>query len=231
MNRVLTSAAALALASGSAFAFDIMSFGFTDLGTNFDAGAPAAHPIAGTVNGVFTAVSVDTVEFQTGGDFSRLVGPEGTAEFNSGFESGGSFGDVTISITVANFNGLTADGVGNVEIVDADGDVLTGSFAGTWFATGPFLFFNAIVDAAGFSTELGDGNFDGPSGGEFEYSDFASNLTGALSILLRPANGGLGFRSDFGSVSSQADAILVPAPGVLALAGMGLFAAAARRRS
>lgn len=230
MNRVLTSAAALALASGSAFAFDIMSFGFTDLAASFDAGAPAAHPIAGTVNGVFTAVSVDTGEFQTGGDFSRLVGPEGSAEFNSGFESGGSFGDVTISITVANFNGLTADGVGNVEIIDADGDVFSGTFAGTWFATGPFLFFNAIVDAAGFSTELGDGNFDGPSGGEFEYSDFPF-LTGALSILLRPANGGSGFRSDFGSVSSQADGILVPAPGVLALAGMGLFAAAARRRS
>jgi hypothetical protein len=230
MRKSITAIAGLALMSGSAMAFDVMSFGFTDLAGDFDTGAMPAHALdmGDVFDGVFIGMAVSGGGFDTGGDFSRLVGPEGTAEFDSGFEAGG-FGDVTITITTANFDGMTAKGVGDVEIIDADGDTFTATFEGTWFATGPFMFFNAVIDAASFSTELGDGNFDGPSGGEFEYSDFPI-LDGAFSLLLRPDNGGMGFDSSFGPRSTQADAVLVPAPGVLALAGMGMFAAAGRRR-
>ncbi len=227
----LTAIAGLALLSGSAAAFDVMSFGFTDLAGSFDPDAAPAHTLDGSdvFDGVFVAMATSEGGFETGGDFSRLVGPEGTAEFDSGFEGGG-FGDVTVTITTANFDGMTAKGVGDVEIIDADGDTFTATFEGTWFATGPFLFFNAVIDAASFSDDLGDGNFDGPSGGEFEYSDFPF-LDGAFSLLIRPDNGGSGFRAAFGPESTQADAVLVPAPGVLALAGMGVLAAAGRRRS
>lgn len=230
MKKSITAAAGIALMSGSAMAFDVMSFGFTDLAGSFDTSAMPAHTLDGgdVFDGVFVAMSVSEGGFDTGGDFSRLVGPEGNAEFDSGFEAGG-FGDVTITITTANFDGSMAKGVGDVEIVDADGDIFTATFEGTWFYTGPFMFFNATIDAASFSTDLGDGNFDGPSGGEFEYADFPF-LDGAFSLLVRPDNGGSGFRSDFGPRSTQADAVLVPAPGVLALAGMGMFAAAGRRR-
>ncbi len=229
MKKSIAAFAGLALMSGSAMAFDVMSFGFTDLAGSFDTGAAPAHSLdmGDVFDGVFIGMATTEGGFATGGDFSRLVGPEGTAEFDSGFEAGG-FGDVTITITTANFDGMTAKGVGDVEIIDADGDTFTATFEGTWFATGPFLFFNAVIDAASFSTELGDGNFDGPSGGEFEYADFPF-LDGAFSMLLRP-DGTSGFSSDFGPVTTQADAVLVPAPGVLALAGLGLFAGTGRRR-
>jgi hypothetical protein len=230
MNRVLMSAASIALLSGSALAFDVASFGFNDLAGDFDTTAAPAHPLApgDSFDGVFMAVSSDMPGLRTGGSFSRLVGPEGTAEYLTGFESGGGPGTVTVTITVANNNGTTAKGVGNILIVDADGDQFNATFEGTWFVTGPFLFFNSIIDNADFSQAAGDGQFDGPTGGSFQYSDFGI-LDGAFSVLLRP-NIANPLGNSFGTNSTLIDGLLIPAPGALALAGLGLVAAARRRR-
>lgn len=231
MNRVLITATSVALLSGSALAqVDVASFGFSDLNGSYDTTAAPAHPLApGDVfDGVFIAVSSDLPGLRTGGSFSRLVGPEGTAEYLTGFESGGGPGTVTVTITVANNNGVTAKGVGDILIVDADGDEFRATVEGTWFVTGPFLFFNSFIDASAFAQASGDGTFDGPTGGSFQYNDFGP-LDGAFSVLLRPdfANP-LG--SSFGPRATLIDGLLVPAPGSLALAGLGLMAAARRRR-
>ncbi len=197
------------------------SFGFTDLAASFsfDEGLGGGMFVAdGTVNST--------------GDVTRLLGGTSTARYDSG-DIDGAPASVHFEITVENINSIakTADGSGTFTIVDADGDVLMGSFAGSWSGAGlGFTFYGGTGADFMFDSSGGNGTFDGPSGGSFSTDFGVENLFGAVSLLLQQPNAEF-FAESFEGVSAQADGIMdIPAPGVLALSAMGLGIAGVRRR-
>lgn len=214
---IIALAAAGSLASAGSV---ISSFGYTDLDGSFDSGT-----------GVFTASAADIVGLQSSGDVSRLLGGgTGTAESDAGF-LGLSDADFVIELEIFNITATSADANGIVSIVDADGDTLTASIQGSWDIVSPFgfMFFNGSSSDFSF-TDVGtqDGTFDGGSSGSFSIADLTSQLfDGAVSILLRNPGG---FGGDFSELSTEADGILIPTPGALAIAGLGVAGMAARRR-
>jgi len=201
---------------------DIASFGFTDLNGSFDA-----------TSMVFTAVAFTGGEGSTAGDVTRFAeGGGSTANFDSGFFGGGSLANVEIFIEVSNVLGGMADGAGSFVITDADGDTISGDISGTWFAGSMgFVFMNGDTTNVLFSrNSIGNGNFDGPSGGSFDIDSLVDTYFGALSLLLRTPSGVGFFNADFTEVSTQADGLIVPGPASLALAGLGGVLVGVRRR-
>ena len=201
---------------------DIASFGFTDLNGSFDANSM-----------VFSAVAFTGGQDSTAGDVTRFAeGGGSTANFDIGFSGGGSLADVAISINISNVGGGMADGLGSFAITDADGDMITGDLTGLWFegAFG-FTFMNGDTTNVLFTAgQLGNGSFDGPSGGSFDTSSLIDTYFGATSILLRTPSGVGFFNQSFTEISTQADGLIVPAPASIALAGLGLGLAGTRRR-
>jgi hypothetical protein len=226
MIRSIVTAAALAGASGVASAGTtdlVASFGFTDLTGSY---------VGDSQGGTFTASAVGAGPLGTAGDVTRLLGGAGTtAEFDANFADDADESDVLITISVENINSQLV-GSGSFEITDTDGDVFAGELSGTWDIGGfGFVFFNAEITTASFSDD-GDstdtGTFDGPSGGSFVYSDLqALVLNGAFSILFREADA---FDQNFEGASVQADGIVVPTPGSVLVAGVGLASMVRRRR-
>jgi len=208
---------AIAASTGLAGAGVIVSYSYSDLSGAYDA-----------QTGAFTAEAADDLLNQSTGDVSRLTDPPGTAQFNTGF-LGQAFADVTISMTVSNVTATSATGAGSVTLADLNNDTITADFAGLW-TIGPagFMFFNGSTSNYAF-TDNGsqDGVFAGTSG-SFQISDLLGReYDGAISLLLRNADG---FSGSFESLSTEADGVLIPAPGVLGLAGLGLLGASTRRR-
>ncbi len=201
---------------------DIASFGFTDLNGSFNAD-----------DMFFSAVAFTGGQGSTAGDVTRFAeGGGATANFDTGFAGGGSLANVEIYINVSNVAGGMADGAGSFTITDADGDTISGDLTGLWFAGAfGFTFMNGDTTNILFQAgQTGNGSFDGPSGGSFDTSSLVDTYFGALSILLRtPTDVGF-FDQSFTEISTQADGLIVPAPGTVALAGLGLGLAGARRR-
>lgn len=201
----------------SANATVIATFNYTDLDGSYDHGA-----------GKFSAVAQDSGAFQSAGDVTRLLAPGGTAQFEPGFINtvGGNF---TITISVFNIVGLTADGAGSFEITDIDGDKITGDINGNWLSPGAgIVFFNGLLSNVQF-TAGGDGDFKGSGPGSFDITDLAGIYSGALVQLFTRVGGGF-FNSSFSGVSALVSGDIVPAPGTLALLGLGGLAAIRRRR-
>lgn len=210
---------ALVAASGLAAADVVASYSFTDLNGTFD-----------DDTSVFSAFATDDALLETGGDVSSLVGSKGTAQFDTGFFGLGA-GDVDIELNVSNVTASGADSVGTITITDADGDTLTASITGTWSILNPFgfMFFSGTSTDYTFSDNgAADGEFNGVTG-SFSLADLSSRIyDGAISVLLQNTGGFSG--GDFSDVSTQADGILIPTPGVLAIGGIGLAGMVARRR-
>jgi hypothetical protein len=213
---------ALALAAGCSLATAgnvLSSFSYTDLDGAFDSGT-----------GIFSANAANNADLQSGGDVSKLFGGgSGTAQFDTGF-FGLSDADVTIELEIFNITATSADATGIVNIVDTDGDTLSASIQGSWDVVGPFgfMFFNGVSSDYTF-TDVGqqDGAFEGVSGA-FSILQIADQLfDGALSIVLRNPGG---FGGDFEGVSTQADGILIPTPGAIVIAGLGVAGMSSRRR-
>ena len=209
------------LAAGSSFAAaDIVaSYSFTDLNGSFQADT-----------GLFTAFAQNDADLSSGGDVSLLTGSKGTAQYDTGFLGLGS-ADVSVQFEVSNITADSADSVGIVSIVDADGDTLTASVSGSWNILNPFgfMFFNGTTTDFSF-TDNGDqdGSFDGVNG-SFSLAGLTSALfDGAVSIILQNPGGFSG--GNFDGVSTQTDGILIPTPGVLAIAGLGLAGVTRRRK-
>ena len=115
-NFARIAAVAVVAAAGSAASADvILTFGFNDLVGSYDGSSQ------------FAAVSGTGSNFSTSGDVTSFVGMGGTANYLPGFASG----SVAVSIDVTNKVGNTADGSGSFSIVDADGDILSGTISGT----------------------------------------------------------------------------------------------------
>lgn len=216
-NLVFTGLVGLVASVASA---DIASFGFTDLNGSFNLGSMQ-----------FSAVATTGGTSSSAGDVTRFAeGGGNSAEFDSGFFGGGSLANVEIYITVSNVVGPMADGNGSFTITDADGDTITGSITGTWFAGAMgFVFMNGATSGITFNS-LADGVFEGPSGGSFSMAGLVDEYFGALSILLRTPQGVGFFNASFAEVSTQADGLIVPTPASIALAGCGLALTVRRRR-
>lgn len=209
--------ALIALAGATTFAAAdvIATYSYTDLDGAYD-------------GSTFTADGAATSDLSSTGDVSLLVGAKGTAEFTTGF-AGLAPADVAISMAISNVTGNTADGVGTVILTDTDGDTITADFTGSWNIINPFgfMFFSGSSANYAFSDngQL-DGRFNGTAG-SFAIDNLLSFYDGAISLLLQTPGG---FATVFDDVSTQADGLLVPTPGVLAIAGVGLAGMARRRR-
>jgi len=210
---------ALIAATGLAGAEVVVSYSFTDLNGSYD-----------DTTQVFSADAANSAALETGGDVSSLVGSKGTAQYDTGFLGLGS-NDVAISFDVSNITAGGADSLGTIVITDADGDTLTATVEGFWTIINPFgfMFFSGTsADYAFTDNGDADGEFNGVTG-SFDTAALDNIFyDGAISILLQNEGG---FSSgDFREVSTQADGVLIPTPGALAIAGFGIFGMAAGRR-
>lgn len=215
-TKILTLATMTAIA-GMASADIVVSYSYTDLNGAFDAGT-----------GIFTADAIDSALFSTGGDVSRNSSPKGSADFLTGFFGIGA-SNVSIEMEVWNITATTADGAGRVVLTDFNGDTLSATFEGFWSIINPFgfMFFNGVSIDYAFDNSSGDGTFDG-SVGSFSLAGLLDRFfDGAISILLRNPGG---FSDSFENRSTQADGILIPTPGTIALLGVGLTGVVTRRR-
>lgn len=231
-NRTKIGLAAIAagslLAVTSAASADVIfSFGFTDLDGDFNAGTS-----------MFRAKSIDNFRASTGGDVSRQALPPGTAEFDTGFEGGDGPENYSMHMRLSNITSTSADvllGDSSFEIVDADGDTITGDIVGRWEAgNNGFMFFNGdLVNVVLTDNGQQDGTFDGPSGGDFSMNFGGSNgpFEGAIVTLGMNGDGNF-FLDDFQNFATQIGADVIPAPAGLALLGVGgIFASRRRRRA
>lgn len=200
----------------SAQAEAILTFGFTDLSGSFNVGTSE-----------FSADAVDTANLSTAGDVTRLSPVGATATYNDGFVSRSAFADVGLSMDVTNILANSADGNGSILITDNDGDTIVADIDGV-FSNGGFgiYYFTGYLS----NVFLSGTTFNGPDGGSFGM-DLPGNepYEGAL-VQLFIANNGNFFANSFTGRSVQLSGIIVPAPGVLGIAGAGLLLGARRRR-
>lgn len=215
-TRLLTVVGGVFGLAGAAGAAPVLSFGFTDLAGSFDTGT-----------GVFEAEAAETADLKTSGDVTRLAGPVGTANYDTGFLSASAFADVNITMNVTPIDAQNASGMGSFTITDDDGDTITGTINGTFNTPGAGItFFTGLLS----DVTLTGSTFNGPDGGSFDM-DLPGNApyTGAF-VSLYILNGSTFFNSSFSDVSVQASGLIVPSPGSMALLGLGGLMAVRRYR-
>jgi hypothetical protein len=210
--------ATIAAIAGSAAGSTILSFGFTDLSGSFD-----------TSTGTFLAVGVDTAILKTGGNVNRHLSPVGTAAY----AAGSADGLVSISMAVSSIMGSTANGSGSLFIEDADGDRLVATIDGTFTFLNPAVAFAGTLTGVAFVPGSGTNNmFDGPSGGSIPltFAPAQPPITGAL-VQLHFETGSTFFGQNFQGQATGLNGAVIPAPGALALLGVGGLFAMRRRRT
>lgn len=194
----------------------ILSFGFTDLAGSFSTGS-----------GVFRAEASDTAALSTSGDVTRLAGPMGTANFDTGFLTASAFADVDITMNVSIIDAQNASGIGSFTLTDDDGDTITGTINGTFHTPGfGITFFTGLLSGV----TLNGTTFNGPDGGSFDM-DLPGNAPypGAF-VSLYILNGSTFFNRDFRAVSVQVSGEILPSAGSMALLGLGGLVATRRQR-
>jgi len=177
--------------------------------------------LTGTFNGA-TKVFTATDNSVTNGSVQRLMPPTGTAYYVGPFAGSADF---TMSMNISNVTASTADGAGSFTIIDVDGTTFLGDLNGTWTYVNlgiiKYASFAGLVTNAVFGGNA-DGTFDGPNGGSFstDFSPISMPLYGAI-VTLRIGEDwftGPGFT---GTVENLVIKI-IPAPGALLLAALGL---------
>ena len=201
-----------ALSPLAAQAGPILTFGFTDLDTDYD-----------LATGAFTAVSDST----TNGEVSRTVAPVGTAVYDADFTGG--IAAVDFALDISNVTANSADGIGSVSIVGLDGDTITADLAGSWARLAGFGFFTGTVSNLNLN-ELGDGIFEGPTGGGFSM-DFDAYVREPYSGMMQflGLTGGW-FDASYENLNVGTQASILPEPGTCVLLGLGLVALRGRAR-
>ncbi len=214
---------ALAIAAGAAVSAasaqnELVTFSYDDL----------AGAYTGTAaGGLFTAIAVDNAILQSQGGASRVEPVAGNAIFESGFVSGANSADFTISLTVGAvaIDG-TRPGAGSFVATDADGDTITGTVAGNWSLVGSFLVFGG-----GTSVVLAGTEFNGtdPVSTDWDMDLPGTNpYDGAIVSLTFGASDF--FNTSFADRATGVEGQIVPAPGALALMGLGGLVVGRRRR-
>jgi|TARA_R110002072_G_scaffold180602_1_gene336605 hypothetical protein len=215
-------AAAFATFAGAAHADLAATFGFTDMGANWDSSTS-----------VLTIAADESGAISTSGDITNYLGDAfpTTALFNSGFADGSSSADSSFVMELSNITATTADASGSFTITDINGDTLSGTYTGQWTNQFGFGFFDGEISAASYNdVESGNNVFEGTAGQTFEVPTI--DLNGALSVLLQMPEWFSADNGNFEARTTQLDGILatVPTPGSLALVGLGGLMTARRRR-
>ena len=222
-NSIVTLAAIAGGLCASAATADVVlvSMTFDDLAGSYSTGSST-----------FTASAVDTTRLRSSGDVSRLVPAEGTASYSPGFVSQADQGNFVMSVAVG---ALAMDGTrsgnGSFTVTDADGDTIVGAINGTWRNLGlGFIAFDGVLSQV-FVNDNGaqDGTFNGSNGGAWDLDLPALEpYRGALVQLVLGANGF--FAQNFSNRATGVTAQIVPAPGAMALMGLGALVAGRRKR-
>jgi len=202
----------LALSPMAVQAGPILTFGFTDLDTDYN------H-----ATGEFTAVS----DGATNGEVSRVVAPVGTATYNADFTGG--VAAVDFALTISNVTANSADGVGSLTIWDLDGDSLTADLDGSWTLIAGFGFYTGYVSDF-YLNELGDGLFEGPTGGDFsmDFDAYVQEPYGGAMQFLGLEGGWFG--ASYENLNIGAQGSILPEPATCLLLGVGLVAVGRRGR-
>ncbi len=222
MSCVIASAAAVSAFAGSALAGPIATFGFTDLRGSY------AGTLAG---GTFRAEAEALPGLMTSGDVTRVIAPEGTADYFAGFFGGSTLGDYELVLTVSSIvvgPVSTALGSGTMVIRDHDGDRIEALVDGFFFKATGDVSFNGTLSSVAFITS-GNGTFDGPSGGSFGMGFPGGPLYDGAIVELH-ADPSSFFGTSWDMVSVQVNGTIVPTPASLALLGLGGLVAGRRRR-
>ncbi|MFK7760408.1 MAG: PEP-CTERM sorting domain-containing protein [Phycisphaerales bacterium] len=224
MKKTLLITAALTAITGAAQAQDLAAtFGFTDMGANWNAGT-----------NVLLVSADENNTISTSGDLTNYLGESfpTTALFNSGFADGSTSADSEFEMTLSNITATSADATGSFTVTDINGDTLSGSYIGTWTNQFGFGFFDAEITIANYSdgTEAGNEVFEGNAGQTFVIP--SEPMNGGLSMLLQMPEWFDSQNGNFNARTTQLDGILVnvPTPGSLALLGMGGALVSRRRR-
>lgn len=175
--------------------------------------------------GVFQARAVNLPGvLQSSGATSRIVPTQGNADFVPGFVAGADPSDFVITINTNITGSGTATGLGNFVATDIDGDTVTGSLAGDWTSAGAgILFFNGALS----NVLLNGQTFNGNSGSWDMNLPGTPPFEGAIVQLTFSGSGF--FDQNFDNRATGTTLQIVPAPGALALLGLGGLVAARRR--
>lgn len=212
----------------------IATFSYNNMSGNYSAG-------------LFTAFAAVGGATNTSGSVARNVATTGTAVFLPGFFGGVDPANCQFNISVGNFgtdvnSNPVADGTGAFTLTDFNGDTVTGSITGVRGASNPqdgwgilgssFIRFNGQLSNVIFHNNSGDDTFNGNMG-SFSMNFFGSHggFPGTITFL-RNAPGAASnfFTAPFSGMPTGVNAQVVPAPGTLALLGLGGLVAGRRRR-
>ncbi len=199
----------------------VLTFTYDDLVGGFTSSGPGA--------GNFSAVAGT----DSAGEVSRIDGNPGSASFGVGFVNGADQSDFAINLSVnVVIPNLLASGAGTFTSTDINGDTISGNIAGDFIfdTINGFIFFNGALSNV-FITDNGaqDDSFDGSQIGSFQISGIgAQPFEGALTQITFGASSF--FTQNFSDAATGLTGQIIPAPGALALVGMGGLLVARRRR-
>ncbi|MGQ0628631.1 MAG: PEP-CTERM sorting domain-containing protein [Phycisphaerales bacterium] len=230
-SSLLVAIAGAAFAATAANADGILTFGYTD--TDGDYLSNAMNPTGPGFNGSFTARASATSPLNSSGDVTRLIPVSGQATFQSDFITR-SLANAVFNISVENKDNMLrlADGQGDFTITDTDGDTYTGIIFGFWVQlTNGRTFFNGELSNVVFNDNGAlDGNFNGEGGTFFDGNlGFPGVYEGAITQVFIRSGVGF-FDQSFDDAPTNVEGVIVPTPGAMGLAGLGMLAMAKRRR-
>lgn len=206
----------VSLAAATAAAGDpIASFTFSDLLGSYDTNTNMYTAVAGSL---------------TAGDVTRVAGPGGTAQYDTGFLGGSTQANYLLDLLVSGISGGTANGNGSLTITDDNGDTITADINGTFRVFGGSVAYEGILDQVLFNDDSGDGTFDGPSAGGFSTS-FASPPPYDGSVINLFFDPGSFFGTGFSNELTLSSGLIIPTPASTgALTALALIAGHRRRR-
>ena len=215
INILMVLAIAVAWAAPARAIDPALTFSFSDLDGDFDAGGM-----------LFTAVDDD----DTDGDVTRLD-PFGDAIFD-GVLATSQFFSLEMNVFPMGLEdpAQIVASAGTLVVTDLDGDTLSGSVSGIWLNNLGSADFVGNIQGLVISSD--DQEFNGTGGTFFSLDGLSGMFDGSIMTLafgnwFTDAGGTF---QDFSDASTLAVGAIVPEPGTLCLLALGTLAISTRRR-